>query len=119
MQLQMPRAIEDAAGGGPSNIAAKRARRSGGLAVDNPVADDAVCVGCGKGDDADAIYMCDLCNAGYHIACTKPPMAQPPSTTLWFCHNCREPAMDKVRADVWMCGILRHLLHYHCKIEYW
>lgn len=69
-RLQMPRAADDLAGAGPSNAVAKRARRSGGLAVDEPVGDNLVCKGCGKGDDAEVLFLCDWCNNGYHSSCS-------------------------------------------------
>ena len=50
-------------------------------------------------DDPDhgAMLLCDLCNAGYHLGCLRPPLASVPAGD-WYCPACTEAAKKKAKA---------------------
>ena len=54
--------------------------------------EDVACVVCGSRDDsACPMLLCDdeRCNAGYHLQCLSPPLAEvPPEDVRWWCPAC-------------------------------
>ncbi|KAI9723005.1 MAG: hypothetical protein M1812_001454 [Candelaria pacifica] len=45
------------------------------------------CEGCGKGDDAESLLLCDSCENGYHKYCLDPPINLVPDYD-WHCPRC-------------------------------
>ncbi|KAI9822625.1 MAG: hypothetical protein M1827_000344 [Pycnora praestabilis] len=45
------------------------------------------CEGCGKGDDATSLLLCDSCENGYHKYCLDPPIKSVPDYD-WHCPRC-------------------------------
>jgi site-specific DNA-cytosine methylase len=52
-----------------------------------PVPPDLPCEVCGSPDDEHEMLLCDSCNAGYHMACLKPPLKKVPENE-WICTRC-------------------------------
>jgi hypothetical protein len=49
--------------------------------------EDTACEICKSTEDGVNMLLCDNCDAGYHLKCAIPPLAEIPPTN-WYCHTC-------------------------------
>jgi len=67
----------------------------------SPPSDDTLCQVCRSPFDEEGMLLCDICNAGWHMACLHPPLTTIPAV-IWKCPLCTPPVPS-------FQGPLRHL----------
>jgi len=62
------------------------------------VDDDTFCVLCSKGEDAETMLLCDMCDRGFHTKCVTPAV-DPAAIDSWYCVSCARVHERRVKDD--------------------